>query len=130
MRTKALNHTNQINLLWGLFFCLLVLSCTKPKPFPTQLIGRWETDVESYEDRFITIREKALIFGTGELESEVLLIKSYKSTPQGSSVLWVFNCEAHSEKPLEISLIYHPDEEHLKLQMKNNSKLRWYMVEE
>ncbi len=125
-----MNHTNQINLLWGLFFCLLVLSCTKPEPFPTQLIGRWKTDVTSYEDRFIKISETEIILGTGDLESNIYLIKSYKSTPHQNFVLWVFNCAIHPGEPFNLSLTYHPDEEDWKLQMRNNSKLRWYMVEE
>lgn len=117
-------------LLCILFLFLSVFSCSEQEPFPEELIGRWETDVLSYDDRFIEISEEEIILGTGGVDSNYFFIRSYKSMPRGNTVHWMFSCETNPGELFEIPLIFYPDESEPRLQMENVLEVDWYKVEE
>ena len=116
-------------ILLNLFFLLLV-SCTKTSPFPTELIGTWFTEEPLYEDRYIEINEAQLIFGTGAGEPNVLFIDKFEKKEQDGFVEWTLYCQNIEGDSLDIVLFYKRGADIEQIRLKNNKQIQWIKHQE
>jgi hypothetical protein len=92
-------------------FASLVLgaSACSPTPatyVPAELIDVWVTDFEKYADRFFTIRDTTITFGTGAGTSESYIITNVERVPFVGDSLYTVEYVNSDGDPYRFSFFY------------------------
>lgn len=104
--------------------CLAALaacSSRKTEPLPGDLIGVWTTDTPRYRDRYLELREDAIVFGTGGGKFETYRIVDVYSVRKGPERLYEVGYVVSERDRATISFYYANGI----LRLKNQEKTSW-----
>jgi hypothetical protein len=78
------NH-KRLRGLWLLLLCLAVFPACSDSKMPEQLIGKWQSDHERYQDCFMQIDAKRIVFGNKQQDNETGIIKKVTQIKKNST---------------------------------------------
>ena len=110
--------------LSAVVFLLLIFfsfaGCERNIPPPQHLIGVWKTSAPQYEDRYLKITENSLIYGIGNGEEVSQSIEKINVKQENRETIYTFHYKDAEEEKYDLTLIYNPVSETIKLKNKND----------
>ncbi len=80
----------------------------KNKDIPAKLIGRWTTSAPGYQNRFIELTKKTIVYGIGGGKEDIYMISSLEEQLEGKNIIYSINFN-NSEVKFTRSFYYHPE---------------------
>jgi hypothetical protein len=95
----------------------------KSREIPVKLLGKWTTSAPGYQDRFIELTKKTLVYGIGGGNEDVYIITSLEENPKGKNIIYTINYK-NSEVKYTRSFDYHPKNGGT-IQFKHQEQIVW-----
>jgi hypothetical protein len=109
----------------------LVAHCGKKEDdFPQILLGRWETEAERYQDRYIEFSRELIIYGTGADAPNIYFVRKVNQKQNGSETEYTFVCT--DTEHTEFDFIFHVEGggDSLNLRLNNPREVVWNKITE
>ncbi len=91
---------------------------------PEKLLGVWKTSHSKYADRFIEIKNDALIFGQGGEKVELHALADIHETWEGKSILYSISHLNHEGQRYTFAFYYDPTDGGT-IRFKNQKQIIW-----
>ena len=107
---------------------LAVVSCGQKIDFPSVLIGRWATEAERYEDRYIEISNEMITFGTGTGVPNMYFINEIDQKQNIPIAEYTFQCT--NTEGTEFSFIFclQNTGDRMELRLNNPRQIVWVKI--
>lgn len=109
MTDRSRGRSRGIALLTGL---LLLSGCGRGriKEVPPELLGVWRTDAPGYQDRFMEIRPREIIFGTGPGSADIHTINGLRRRAAPGHIDFTIFYDNVEGQEYEFSIIFEYSE--------------------
>ncbi len=91
---------------WLLLLFLAVFPACSGSKMPEQLIGKWQSDHERYQDCFMQIDAKRIVFGNKQQDNETGIIKKVTQIKKNSSLIVRIEYENFYLTKSTVNLVY------------------------
>ena len=125
--------------MWTVYIVLITLSfltahCGNKKDekaFPEELLVKWTTDVDRYQDRYIEITRDMVIFGTGDDAPNMFFVQKVDQKQNGAANEYTFTCTNQmGETEFLFFFIFEDTGDGLTMRLKNPREVVWEKSEE
>ena len=121
-------HRYQIGgtFLFSIACIFLTLHCGKTKDaFPQKLLGKWTTEAERYQDRYIEFRGEMIIFGTGDDTPNIFFTREVKQKRNGAGNEYMFMCNNEVDTEFIFDFFIDGVGDALTMRLKNPREVTW-----
>mgnify|MGYP001819115393 CR=1 FL=1 len=100
-----------------------LFGCQQEVNVPSEIIGTWNTSSAKYKDRYIQFTENALIFGLGNDQASVNVIKKIKNEKDQLMRFFTFYYRDLEGEKWTLSILYFPYQDNGVFQLQNRNEL-------